>query len=300
MVRHIRFHGRGGEGVELASRIVSRAAFFGGCAVQDSPLYGTERRGEPVAALTRVSDQPILERGYIETPDAVVVMDASLLVHPAAAVLHGANADSLVLVNSPHASDELQALHQIAGRVVTLDVSSIALELLGQHVLSAPIAGFVAKVTRVAAWEVLAQAVRIELGEIGLPATLIDRNLGATRRAFEAAPVRGLRERQSVDGALADLPFTMPHLPARFGAPSIGVAATSRLRTTEGWRVFRPEIELARCTRCFICFALCAEGAIELEAQNYPVVDYAHCKGCLVCATECPPKAIAEVREAAA
>jgi pyruvate ferredoxin oxidoreductase delta subunit len=95
-------------------------------------------------------------------------------------------------------------------------------------------------------------------------------------------------------------PFTLPHLPARFAAPSIDVAATSALRTTEGWRVFRPEIELAHCTRCFICFVLCPEGAIELDEQHYPVVDYAHCKGCLVCVTECPPKAITEVREAAA
>jgi Pyruvate/2-oxoacid:ferredoxin oxidoreductase delta subunit len=27
------------------------------------------------------------------------------------------------------------------------------------------------------------------------------------------------------------------------------------------------------------------------------VVDYVHCKGCLVCVTECPPQAIAAVRE---
>jgi len=111
--------------------------------------------------------------------------------------------------------------------------------------------------------------------------------------------VLGLLERDAVAAPPPDLPFTMPHLPARFSAPSIDVAATSRLRTTEGWRVFRPEIELARCTRCFLCFVLCPEGAIELDAQHYPVVDYAHCKGCLVCVTECPPKAIAEVREAA-
>src|SRR5574340_803156 len=30
MIRHLRFHGRGGEGVKLASRIVSRTAFLAG------------------------------------------------------------------------------------------------------------------------------------------------------------------------------------------------------------------------------------------------------------------------------
>jgi 2-oxoacid:acceptor oxidoreductase delta subunit (pyruvate/2-ketoisovalerate family) len=74
-------------------------------------------------------------------------------------------------------------------------------------------------------------------------------------------------------------------------------SGTSALRTTEGWRVSRPVIDLGRCTRCFLCFALCPEGAIRLDTENYPIIDYDHCKGCLVCVTECPPRAIAEVRE---
>ena len=50
-------------------------------------------------------------------------------------------------------------------------------------------------------WDVLAPAVRLELGEIGLSAALIDRNLEATRRAASPArapPVRrALRAHQS-------------------------------------------------------------------------------------------------------
>jgi len=42
-VGHVRFHGRGGEGVKLASRIVSRALFLAGYVVQDSPVFGAER-----------------------------------------------------------------------------------------------------------------------------------------------------------------------------------------------------------------------------------------------------------------
>jgi len=83
-------------------------------------------------------------------------------------------------------------------------------------------------------------------------------------------------------------------------APSTSGAATSALRTTEGWRVYRPVIDLPRCTRCFLCFVLCPEAAIRLDQQHYPIIDYEHCKGCLVCVTECPPHAIEQVREAAA
>lgn len=300
MIRHIRFHGRGGEGVKLASRIVSRSAFLAGFSVQDSPIYGAERRGAPVAAFVRFGTGPISERGYIENPDAVVVMDDSLLHAAEAAVLSGLDSSSLVIVNSARGAQELQAWADIPGRVVALDISSIALEVLGHNLLSAPIAGLTVKVGAIAPWEMVAKAVQIELEAIGLDKSSLQRNLSATRRAYDQGPVVDAPERMNRGGPPISEPCVVPRLPPRLAAPSVSVAGTSVLRTMEGWRVYRPVIDLARCSRCFICFALCPEGAIELDADNYPVVDYAHCKGCLVCTTECPPKAIGEVREEAA
>jgi pyruvate ferredoxin oxidoreductase gamma subunit len=299
MIGHIRFHGRGGQGVKLASRIVSRAAFLAGHAVQDSSLYGAERRGAPVVAFVRFADEgPIAERGYIECPDVVVVMDDSLLTRPEAGVLDGVDGATLLLANSRHTAEELRARFAIAARVVALDVSGIALALLGHHHPSAPTAGFTVKATGLAGWDELARAVATELAEIGLASDRVGPNLAATRRAFDDAPFVGLPVRSRAAGpAAAPRPFVLPRLPAGIAAPSVLAGATSALQTTEGWRVSRPVIDLARCTRCFLCFALCPEGAIRLDAANYPVVDYDHCKGCLVCVTECPPRAIAEVRE---
>ena len=51
----IRFHGRGGQGMKTASRILGSAAFQAGYVVQDSPVYGAERRGAPMAAFTRMA-----------------------------------------------------------------------------------------------------------------------------------------------------------------------------------------------------------------------------------------------------
>jgi pyruvate ferredoxin oxidoreductase gamma subunit len=179
-----------------------------------------------------------------------------------------------------------------------LDLSAIALELLGHHLLSAPAAAFTVKATQLAGWDALARAVAVELAEIHLGGDLVDRNLAATRRAFDAAPSVGLSIRGvTVPRAAAPQRFVIPRLSARVAAPSVLAGATSALRTTEGWRVSRPVIDLDHCTRCFLCFALCPEGAIALDAESFPIIDYDHCKGCLVCVTECPPRAIAEVRE---
>jgi pyruvate ferredoxin oxidoreductase gamma subunit len=41
----IRFHGRGGQGMKTASRIVGTAAFHEGYYAQDAPIYGAERCG---------------------------------------------------------------------------------------------------------------------------------------------------------------------------------------------------------------------------------------------------------------
>lgn len=297
---HIRFHGRGGEGVKLASRIVGRTLFFAGFVVQDSPVYGAERRGAPVAAFVRFSKDAIHERGYIASPERVVVMDESLLDHQDAAVLEGSDASSLVLVNSARSPEVLKEAHGIPGQVVAQDVSTLALEILGQHLLSAPIAGFTVKVLGLASWELLARAVERELLDARLDRTLIERNLAATRKAYDGAAAVELTPREGSSLTPAAAPFVIPRLPARLAAPSIAAEATSALRTTEGWRVYRPVIDLARCTRCFLCFALCPEGAIHLDREHYPIIDYEHCKGCLVCAAECPPKAIHQVREEAA
>jgi pyruvate ferredoxin oxidoreductase gamma subunit len=298
-VARLRFHGRGGEGVRLASRIVGRALFLAGFNVQDSPLYGAERRGAPVVAFVRASQGPIQERGYVTSPDVVVVMDDSLLGVPEAAVLEGVTATTLVLVNSSRDADTLQRGHHAPGACLTCDISSLALETLGQHRLSAPTAGFTIKATGLCTWPVLVEAVRRELADAGLDEAEIARNLEATEKAFRSTPSLGIGFR--TPGAVTEphAPFVVPRLPAWAAAPTIVAEANSALRTTAGWRVYRPVIDLSRCSRCFLCFVLCPEGAVHLDAEHDPWIDYDHCKGCLVCVEECPPHAIASVREGA-
>ena len=195
MIHSIRFHGRGGEGVKLASHMVTRAAFVAGSTIQDSPLYGAERRGAPVVAFGRIGDEPIRARGYIERPDVVVVMDASLLGRPEAAIFDGVDDNTLLLINSALTADELKQRHGIHGIVIALDVSSIALDLLQHHLLSAPVAGMTVRATAAADWRALAAAVASELEDIGVTPPLIERNLQATRRAFDATPSVGIPRR---------------------------------------------------------------------------------------------------------
>ena len=74
---------------------------------------------------------------------------------------------------------------------------------------------------------------------------------------------------------------------------SVGSMSFNR---TGAWRNIRPEINLADCIQCGICWKFCPDVAIYIE-KEFPVVDYDYCKGCGICAEECPAKCIAMVEE---
>ena len=75
----LRLHGRGGQGVVLASEILAHALFLEGKEVQAFPSFGAERRGAPVMAFVRSDDKPIQKRTQIRKPDHVIVMAQALL-----------------------------------------------------------------------------------------------------------------------------------------------------------------------------------------------------------------------------
>jgi 2-oxoacid:acceptor oxidoreductase gamma subunit (pyruvate/2-ketoisovalerate family) len=123
----MRFHGRGGQGMKTASRIVGSAAFHAGFVVQDAPVYGAERRGAPLAAFTRMARQSILDRGAITHPDLVVVADDTLLTDPAAQPLAGCDPQCTVLLNSVRDDAALLPLMSHGGRLVAADFTSLVL-----------------------------------------------------------------------------------------------------------------------------------------------------------------------------
>ena len=75
----IRFHGRGGQGAVTAANILAKAASVEGKDIQAFPMFGVERRGAPVTAFLRIDEQPIDIKFQIYEPDAVVILDPTLI-----------------------------------------------------------------------------------------------------------------------------------------------------------------------------------------------------------------------------
>jgi 2-oxoacid:acceptor oxidoreductase gamma subunit (pyruvate/2-ketoisovalerate family) len=144
----IRIHGRGGQGAVIASQILSYAFFLTGRYAQSFPTFGAERRGAPVAAFVRVSDQPITLRSQVVSPNHVLVLSAKLA--ETVDVTSGIDPQGILLINSDKPPSRYPDL-QDSCRVVTVNVSAIAQEFgLGSRTMplvNAPILGAFAKVS---------------------------------------------------------------------------------------------------------------------------------------------------------
>ena len=55
----IRWHARAGQGAKTAAQVLALALMRSGKSVQAFPEYGPERRGAPLKAFTRTSNNPI-------------------------------------------------------------------------------------------------------------------------------------------------------------------------------------------------------------------------------------------------
>ncbi|MEN8207340.1 MAG: 2-oxoacid:acceptor oxidoreductase family protein [Pseudomonadota bacterium] len=296
----IRFHGRGGQGMKTASRILGSAFFLEGYEVQDAPRYGAERRGAPIFAYVRASRKAINERGIIRHPDLVAVADDSLVAIPAAGVLQGLGSHTAMLINSYVAPKTWQHRLNLAGPVLILPAAEDIEECAELPFAGTACAGAAARLVGVISRDALAGAIRTEFGSLG--SQVVDENTKTALRAYDLMePHAGsVTEGKAISASDYVRPdwVEMTAEAVDRAAPCIHAAATSVEVKTGLWRTLRPVIDYDRCNRCWwVCSTFCPDSAITVDAQDRPVIDYDHCKGCMICVAKCPPQAIETIPE---
>ncbi|MEJ2310479.1 MAG: 2-oxoacid:acceptor oxidoreductase family protein [Gammaproteobacteria bacterium] len=296
----IRFHGRGGQGMKTASRLLGAAFFLEGYEVQDAPRYGAERRGAPIFAYVRASKAPINERGIIQHPDLVIVADDSLVPVPAAGVMAGLTDNTVVLISTTETADEWKHRLNLGCRVLTLPAPEEIEDRLELRYVGTECAGAAACLTGVISKQRLEQAIRDELE--GKPEKVIERNIDMAMEGYDRmADHEGLIRESGMPSASEYTPpawIDMPFEAARISSPSIHTGLTSVMVRTGLWRTMRPVIEYENCKHCWwVCSGSCPDGAISVNAGGAPEIDYDHCKGCLTCVSVCPSHAIVTIPE---
>jgi pyruvate ferredoxin oxidoreductase gamma subunit len=293
----IRFHGRGGQGMKTASRILGTAFFLEGFEVQDAPRYGAERRGAPLFAYVRADRKTINERGVIQHPDLVVVADDTLVMLPAAGVLVGISARSMLLIHGYESADTWQKRLNFPGRVLILTPTEDLEDRAELRYIGASCAGAAACLVGLQRVS-LEQAIREELSVSGN--AVLQHDLEKALEAYEAMTdhIGSVREGETVSAAAYQRPdwVELPYEDVELSAPDIHGAATSVQVKTGLWRTMRPVIDYHLCHHCWACNALCPEGAIAIT-DDTPYIDYDHCKGCLICVVQCPYHAMLALPE---
>jgi 2-oxoacid:acceptor oxidoreductase gamma subunit (pyruvate/2-ketoisovalerate family) len=159
VIKEIRIHGRGGQGSVTAAEVLAHAAFFEGKCVQAFPYFGAERRGAPVKAFARISNEPMLVHSQVYTPDYVIVLDP--YIYKVVDVTEGLKKNGIIVINTKKKPEEIGLK---GWRVGTVDATGIALELnllvAGLPVVNTSILGAFAKATDEVKLESVLKAVR--------------------------------------------------------------------------------------------------------------------------------------------
>jgi pyruvate ferredoxin oxidoreductase gamma subunit len=179
----IRWHGRGGQGAKTGAFLLAESMIEQGKYAQGFPDYGPERMGAPIRGYNRISDDPIRVHSGVESPDIVVVLDATLIA--TGTITAGLKPESVVIVNSHESPEQIKKQLGVDGNnVFTVDATGIALAEIGRPIPNTPMIGALLKVTELA-----------ELGKMSAILTkkfkgkisdeMVEGNLRALKRAYQ-------------------------------------------------------------------------------------------------------------------
>ena len=141
----VRWHGRGGLGAVTSAELVAKAAISEGKYAQSFPSFGPERRGAPVIAFLRISDESIRTRTAIDEPDIVTVLDPGLL--RVVDVASGLKDKGKIIINSRKSPAELKSEFGYKCLVAAVNATKIARETIGMPITNTAMIGALLNVT---------------------------------------------------------------------------------------------------------------------------------------------------------
>jgi len=186
----IRFHGRGGQGAVLASKILAKALVEEGKSVKAIPSFGFERRGAPVEAFLRFDDRAIRQVTNIYYPDCVVCLDPTL--PRVVAIFENMRDDGVWVQSTKKTFDQLQ-IPETVSRVGLCDAFGIALEIFGRTITNSIMLGAFARTTALVSLESLSKGMEsVAFHDAGL-----DKNIQAMNRGYDETRVLDTRGKEA-------------------------------------------------------------------------------------------------------
>jgi len=148
-------HGRGGQGAKTTAELLAQAGLKAGLFVQAFPEFGPERSGAPLRTFVRLSHDFIRSHEPIVSPEAVLILDDTLL--NSKKVLNNLDQAQLIVVNSHRSAEEIENKLKerenfrqgFQGKIKAIDASGISQKIIGQDRPNTVILGYFAALSQV-------------------------------------------------------------------------------------------------------------------------------------------------------
>ena len=173
----VRWHGRGGLGAVTSAELIARAVIGEGRYAQSFPSFGPERRGAPVVAFLRISDEFIRIRTAIYEPDFVAVLDPKLL--HAVDVTSGLKEGGTLIINSERSPGELRSEFKFSWPLGAVNATRIARETIGLPITNTAMIGALLRVTDVVGMDSVIEQLHERFGPRAAA------NVEAMKRAYD-------------------------------------------------------------------------------------------------------------------
>lgn len=182
----VRWHGRGGQGTVTGAKSLAEAVQGTGKYVCAFPDYGPERRGAPVRAFDRFSDEKIRIHTPVLEPDVVMIVDTTLIGAPA--LMAGVGDHTIFVVNTEKSVAETKkALGLDAQALYTVPANSISYKLFKREIPNSAMMGAFAKACpQIIAIEDLIKEAKGIFSHM-LAAELVEKNVEAIRCGYDEA-----------------------------------------------------------------------------------------------------------------
>lgn len=171
----IRWLGRGGQGAFTASRLLGlSASLYEGKSTLAFPSFGPERRGAPVQAFTKLDDCKITDRSEIQLCDYIVVLDDTLVDENLKTMV---KPGGTILINT---RQDLKDQGNDNCKIVTIDATSLALEILKRPVTNTAMFGALIGISDIISLDSAVKGIEKEMSP-----SLVSRNLEILNRAYQ-------------------------------------------------------------------------------------------------------------------
>ncbi len=183
----MRFHGRGGQGAVMASKILAKALVEEGHVAKAIPSFGFERRGAPVSAFLRFDDREIRQVTNIYHPDCIVCLDPTL--SKSVDIFQGIN-DNAILVQATKKDISELSFPDTISKVGLCDAFGLAMELIGRPITNTIMLGVFAKTTGL----VSVKSINKAMESTAFRDAALNKNIIAVQTGYERTKVFDLKE----------------------------------------------------------------------------------------------------------